>query len=98
MALEINNIDGVICLKGNVSSSRLHEITGYFESVLTYQNTVHINLCQIKEGSLEIKRALDSIKEELSEDKTINYYGHAEAAVKKLYAQINDPSNFYQAA
>jgi len=98
MALEINNIDGVICLKGNVTNSHAQEIKGYFKALLTIQDIVNINLCQIKEGTKELTSALKSLTNDISENKTLNYYGFAEPAVKQLYAQINSLSNFYQAA
>lgn len=98
MAIEINNIYGVICMKGNVSNSQAQEVKGYFKALLTLEDSVIINLCQIKKGTKKLTRVLDSLIAELSEEKSLTYYSYPELAVKELYARLNHPSNFYQAA
>lgn len=98
MALEINNVYGVTCLKGKVSHSHLQEVKSYFKALLTIENSVIINLCEVKKGAKKLTRVLDSIKSELSEEKSLKYYSFPEPAVKELYVQLNDASNFYQAA
>lgn len=98
MALEINNVYGVTCIRGNVSNSHLQEIKNYFKALLSIENSVIINLCEVKKGAKKLSRILDSIKSELSEEKSLKYYSFPEPAVKELYAQLNDASNFYQAA
>ncbi|MFT5863354.1 MAG: hypothetical protein ACI828_002012 [Flavobacteriales bacterium] len=97
MGLEIKDISGVICLKGKVSNSHLQDLKGYFKALLTVQDTVNINLCQIKKGTKKLTSVLDSLKEELSKGKTLNYYCFTEPAASKLYAELNHPSNYYQA-
>jgi len=98
MALEINNMYGVICLKGKVSNSHLQEIKRYFEVLLQKEDEVIINFCQVKKGARKLTRILDTLKRETPQDKTLNYYGFTEPKVRELYAQINDPANYYQAA
>ena len=98
MALEIKNIFGVICLKGKVSNSHVQEVKGYFKTLLTIEDSVIINLCQIQKGTEKLVRVLDSLQSELSEEKSLKYYSYPEPAVKELFAQLNHPSNFYQAA
>lgn len=98
MSLEINNIYGVICLKGKVSNSHLQEVKGYFKALLAIEDHVIINLCQVKKGTKKLKRVLESIKNELNEEKTLKYFSFPTPAVEELYAQLNHPSNFYQAA
>lgn len=98
MSLEINNVYGVICLKGKVSNSHLQEVKSYFKALLTIENSVIINLCEVKKGTKKLTRVLDDIKNELTEEKSLKYYSFPEPAVRELYAQLNDASNFYQAA
>lgn len=98
MALEINNVYGVTCIKGNVSHSHLQEIKNYFKALLTLENSVIINLCEVKKGAKKLSSALDSIIAELPEEKSLKYYSFPGPAVKELYAQLNHMSNFYQAA
>lgn len=98
MALEINNIYGVICLKGKVSNSHVQEVKGYFKALLTIENSVIINLCEVKKGAKKLTRVLESLKNELSEEKSLKYYSFPEPAVRELYEQINSSANFYQAA
>jgi hypothetical protein len=98
MALEMNNINGVICLKGTISNSHVQEVKGYFKALLLCQNTVNINLCQVHKGIKKLTVVLDDLKSELDDTKTLNYYGFASPAVTLRYAQLNHSSNFYQAA
>lgn len=98
MALEINNIYGVICLKGKVSNSHVQEIKGYFKTLLTLNDSVIINLCRVKKGNKKLKRILDNLKNEIAEEKSLMYFSYPEPAIKELYAQLNHSSNFYQAA
>lgn len=98
MALEIKNISGVICLKGTVSSSHVQDLKGYFKALLTVQDTVNINLCQIKKGTKKLTNILDNLKVELTKEKTLNYYSFTDPTAFRLYAEINHPSNFYRAA
>lgn len=98
MALEIKNIYGVTCLKGKVSNSHLQEIKSYFKALLTIENSIIINLCELKKGTKKLTRVLESIQGELQEDQSLKFYSFPEPAVRELYAQINSASNFYQAA
>lgn len=98
MALKINNIYGVICVKGEVSTSHEQEITGYFKALLSIQDSVIINLCEVKEGRERLTKTLDGLKNELNEEQSLHYYSYPGPAVEKLYEQLNNPANFYQAA
>lgn len=98
MALEIKNISGVICLKGKVSNSHLQDLKGYFKTLLTVEDTVNVNLCQIKKGTKKLTAVLDTLKEELAREKSLNYFGFTKPSVQQRYAELNHPSNFYQAA
>lgn len=98
MALKINNIYGVICMKGEVCNSRTSEIRGYFKALLSTQDSVIINLCEVKDGREQLTKTLDGLKNELNEEQSLDYYSYPGPAVEKLYEQLNNPANFYQAA
>jgi hypothetical protein len=98
MALKINNIYGVICMKGEVSSSHTQEVRGYFKALLSIQDSVIINLCEVKEGREQLTKILEGLKSELNEEQSLDYYSYPGPAVEKLYEQLNNPANFYQTA
>lgn len=98
MALTINNIYGVICMKGEVSGSHEQEVKSYFKALLSLQDTVIINLCEVKQGRQRLTTTLDALQKELTEDQSLDYYSYPGPAVEKLYEQLNDPANFYKAA
>lgn len=98
MALKINNIYGVICMKGEVSNSHEQEVKSYFKALLNIQNSVIINLCEVKIGRERLTTILDTLQNELNEEQSLHYYSHPGPAVEKLYEELNNPANFYQAA
>ncbi len=98
MALEINNIYGVTCVKGKVSHSNTQELKNHFKALISLERHLVINLCEVKKGVKKLTRILDMIKDEISEDQSLDYYSFPEPAVKKLYERINDKANFYQHA
>ena len=51
MALEINNIYGVTCIKGKVSNTHVQEVKGYFKALLSVEDNVIINL-ELNDGSI----------------------------------------------
>lgn len=98
MALKIQKIYGVICIKGDVSGSHEQEVKNYFKVLLSTQNSVVINLCAVKEGMLRLTTILDALQNELKEDQSLDYFSYPSPAVEKLYEELNNPANFYQAA
>jgi hypothetical protein len=98
MALEINNIYGVTCIKGKVSSTHVQEVKGYFKALLTIQDNVIINLCEVKKGTKKLVSVLENLQAEISEEKSLKFFSYPEPAVKELYAQLNSEANYYQAA
>lgn len=98
MALKIQNIYGVTCIKGDVVASQKKEIENYFRVLLTLEDSVIINLCAVKQGFKQLSTWLDTIIDELPESKSLHYFSYPGPAVQKLYEQLNDPANFYQAA
>ncbi len=98
MALEIKNISGVICLKGNVSTSQLEHLELYFETLLNEQDDINVNFCQINDGIEDLTSLLKTIENKLDENKTLNYYGIAKPEAIRRYFELNNARNFYHAA
>ncbi len=98
MALKINNIYGVICMKGEVSGSQEQEVKSYFKALLNIQDTVIINLCEVKQGRQRLTKILEGLRSNLNEEQSLDYYSYPGPAVEKLYQKLNNPENFYQAA
>lgn len=98
MALEINNIYGVTCIKGKVSNTHVQEVKGYFKALLSVEDNVIINLCEVKKGAKKLVRVLESFQAEISEEKSLKFFSYPEPAVAELYAQLNNKANYYQAA
>ncbi len=98
MALKINNIYGVICIKGNVIASQEREVKDYFKALLRIEDSIIINLCEVKKGRERLYAILENLKSNLSDEQTLDYFSYPGPAVAKLYEQLNDPANFYQAA
>ena len=98
MSLEINSIDGVICIKGEVQASRLSELRNYFTTALKFENRLVVNVSQVGRGQTLLLFLLQQIKDELTIDKSLIFFGKPESNVKKLYNELNSPANYYQAA
>ncbi|MBE15642.1 MAG: hypothetical protein ABNH00_03820 [Dokdonia sp.] len=98
MALQINTIDKVICLKGKVGSEHLLELTNYFKALLKFEDTLTINLCELREGKESLEIILNELQGQLPEEKQLIYYGFTEARVQQLFMAIENEANFYQAA
>lgn len=98
MALKIKNISGVICIKGKIVASQRQEIRNYFNALLTVEDAVMINLCEVKKGNVELTNWLDAIMDQLPKEKSLHYYGCPGKVVEKLYKEINNPANFYRTA
>ena len=98
MALKIREIFGVICIKGTVSGSHEQEVKNYFEALLSIQDTVIINICEVKQGRERLAKIFDSLKDNLNDEQSLDYFSYPGPAVEKLYEELNNPANFYQAA
>jgi len=98
MALKIKDIYGVICIKGEMSNSHEQEVRSYFNALLSIQDAVIINLCEVKEGRERLTNILEDIKNGLNKEQSLDYFSYPGPAVEKLYEQLNDPANFYQLA
>ncbi|WP_298952547.1 hypothetical protein [uncultured Nonlabens sp.] len=98
MALEIKNIEGVICLKGTVSSSHTPEVLNFFKSLLRIDKRVVVNLCGLQDGQDYFFKELKFFKESIDEDQEFIFYGATQKEAVQLYSEINNPINFYNAA
>lgn len=98
MAFEIKNIDGVICLKGKITTGQLQEIKKYFQAFLQFQSQLKINICGVSSGHSHLQKMLEGLKSELDQDKSLLYFGYTDPRANIHYLAINHPSNFYHAA
>lgn len=98
MALEINSIEGVICLKGEITTNRLMELKNYFTTVLNFENQIVVNLCQVGCGQASLMFMLQQIKDSLTINKSLIFFGTPDSNVETLYQELNSPANYYQAA
>ncbi|KQC33365.1 hypothetical protein AAU57_08600 [Nonlabens sp. YIK11] len=98
MALEIKNIEGVICIKGEVTTNRLTELKNYFTAALKFENRLVVNVCQVGHGQASLLFLLQQIKDSLSIDRSLIFFGSPDRNVKQLLKEINSPANYYQAA
>ncbi len=98
MALEIKNIEGVICIKGEVAANRLTELKNYFTTALKFETRIVVNVCQVSHGQASLLYLLQQIKDSLTIDKSLIFFGTPDRNVKQLYQELNSPANYYQAA
>ncbi len=98
MAFKIKNIDGVICLKGEVATTHIREVYGFIKASFRINDQLIVNLCELTSNHELVKNMLEGLKTTLNEDQQLIYYGFTEPKVKQLFAEINNPANFYQAA
>ena len=98
MALQIKNIEGVTCIKGEVSTNRLMELKNYFTTALKFENRLVVNCCQVGQGQSSLLSLLQQIKDSLTIDQSLIFYGTPDHKVKQLYQELNSPANYYRAA
>jgi len=76
MAIEIREIDGVICVKGNISQNQLAEVENYFTTLLKYEKKVLINLTQVEVGLNPLQTLLKSINKKLTQGREMVVFGN----------------------
>ena len=92
MALEIKNIEGVICLKGAVSSSHITEVVNFLKGLIEIESRV-ISGFRDPENVRVIK-----IENNLTDDHEFLFYGATPDDAVQLYKEINNTQNFYSTA
>ena len=75
MAIEIKEIDGVICIKGNVSQNQLSELEHYFSALLKFEKRVLVNLSQVTNGFNGLYKLLHTLNVSLTQGKELVFFG-----------------------
>ncbi|WP_405369516.1 hypothetical protein [Nonlabens sp. Asnod2-A12] len=91
MALEINEIEGVLTLTGTVSNTHVQELLNFISIVVETENKVILNLCGLKEGKELLMGRLNEMKRTIADDKMLLFYGAKTENVSLLFQQINNP-------
>ncbi len=98
MALEIKNIEGVICLKGAVSSSHITELVNFFKGLLELESRVIVNFCNVTSNQKSILREFIKLENSLTDEQEFLFYGETPDDAIQLYKELNSPLNFYRIA
>lgn len=98
MALEIKNIEGVICLKGAVSSSHITEVVNFLKGLIAIESRVIVNFCDVTANQKSLLREFIKIENNLTDDQEFLFYGATPDDAVQLYKEINNTQNFYSTA
>jgi hypothetical protein len=91
MALEIEDREGVICFKGEVSNSHIQEVLAFISILIDIEHKVILDLCGLKKGREILLASLKNIKKNLPDDKMLLFFSANDKNTILLFQQINNP-------